>query len=162
MENLTLTWTALRLIVLGFLLASLPTSAREIAGVSVPETVTLPGETAPLVLNGAGVRGKVLVKVYVGALYLPQPDTRAEAILDSPAPKSVRLYFVYREVNTAQLVEVSNESFAANHTTEELQRLAPRLEQFNRLLRTVHRGDVIRFDYLPREGTQVWLNQELQ
>jgi hypothetical protein len=99
--------------------------------------------------------------VYVGALYLPQPKTRVEVILASPAPKSVRLYVVYSEVSTAQLVEVSNESFAANHTAEELKPLQPRIEQFNRLLRTVHRGDVLRFDYLPQEGTQAWLNQEL-
>jgi hypothetical protein len=161
MAHIPLTWTALCLVVLGCLLASLPASGREIAGVHVPETVMLPGETAPLVLNGAGVRTKFFIKVYVGALYLPQPETRVEVILASPAPKSVRLYVVYSAVSTAQLVEVSNESFAANHTAEELKPLQPRIEQFNRLLRTMHRGDVLRFDYLPQEGTQVWLNQEL-
>lgn len=154
--------TALRLVALGFLLTSLPAAARELSEVNVPETNMLQGETVPLVLNGAGTRTKLFVEVYVGALYLSQPETRAEAIMDSPLPKSLRLYIVYREVNAAQLVQVSNESFGANQTEEELKPLASRIEQFNRLLRTVHRGDVIRFDYMPREGTQVWINQEFR
>jgi len=40
--------------------------AREIAGVTVPETVSIADRT--LVLNGAGIRKKFFVKVYVGAL----------------------------------------------------------------------------------------------
>ena len=48
---------------------SLEASAKKIAGVDVPQTVTI--ENKNLVLNGAGIRKKLFIKVYVGALYLP-------------------------------------------------------------------------------------------
>ena len=67
----------MRILVAALLLAALPASALEVAGVSVPESYLLDGKT--LVLNGAGVRTKTFlkVKVYVGALYLPQHSTDA-------------------------------------------------------------------------------------
>ena len=137
-----------------------PAPAREIAGVAVPETVDLPG--APLVLNGAGVRKKFFVKVYVGALYLPKPEGRGEAILDAPGSKSVRMHFLYEEVEARKLVDGWNEGFAANQTEAELQGLQPRLDRFNALFRTVRKGETIWLDYLPPEGTQVWIAGELK
>ena len=40
--------------------------------------------------------------------------------------------------------------------------LQDRINQFNSLFTTVHKGDVIRLDYLPGEGTQVRLNGTLK
>jgi hypothetical protein len=60
-------------VVLGFLL-SLEVGelvAAEVAGVSLPDEVVLESTGEKLVLNGVGVRKKFVVKVYVGALYLP-------------------------------------------------------------------------------------------
>jgi len=41
---------------------------REVAGVKMPDTVTVEGKT--LKLNGMGLRKKVMFKVYVAGLYL--------------------------------------------------------------------------------------------
>ena len=50
-------------------LAAVPaSSAREVAGVTLPDTVSVEGKT--LKLNGAGLRTKVVFKVYVAGLYL--------------------------------------------------------------------------------------------
>lgn len=60
----------LRIVVaLALLLSPAMTLAKEVAGVTLPETITLGSK--PLVLNGAGIRSKFFIKVYVGALYLP-------------------------------------------------------------------------------------------
>jgi Chalcone isomerase-like len=147
---------------LGFLLLCQTATAREVAGVQVPENATLPGHSAPLVLNGAGVRSKFFVKVYVGALYLPKREASAAAILAAPAPASVRLHFLHSEVEVAKLVSAWNDGFAANQDEATLNSLRPRIEQFNGLFRTVHKGDSIRIDLLPAEGTQVWINEELR
>ena len=56
-----------------------PLAAREVAGVKLDEQVQLGG--TPLVLNGAGVRSKFFVKVYVGALYLSKPSKSVAEIL---------------------------------------------------------------------------------
>ena len=55
------------------LLVSAPALARDLDGVNIPDSLTLAGEKAPVVLNGAGYRKKLFIKVYIGALYLAQP-----------------------------------------------------------------------------------------
>jgi Chalcone isomerase-like len=152
----------LRLAIFALWLVAGAVPAREIAGVSVPESVTPPGQDTALALNGAGVRTKFFFKIYVGALYLPKPLDAAEAVLDFAGPSSVRMFFLYHEVSAAKLVDAWNEGFAANLSADALKALQPRIAQFNALFHTVHRGDVVRLDYLPDTGTQVWINDELR
>jgi hypothetical protein len=66
--------------------------------------------------------------------------------------------FLYKEVEADKLVEGWNEGFAGNNTAEELKGLQDRINQFNALFTTVRKGDMIRLDYIPNEGTQVWFN----
>ena len=63
------------------LLFSVPATARDLGGINIPDSLTLAGETTPLILNGAGYRKKLFIKVYIGALYVAQPLNQAEAIL---------------------------------------------------------------------------------
>ena len=90
----------MRSVALALLLAALPASALEIAGVKVPDSIAVDGKT--LVLNGAGLRTKsfLKVKVYVGALYLPQRSTDAAAVVALDAPKVIRMTLL-RDVDRA-------------------------------------------------------------
>lgn len=76
----------LTLIYISLLLASLPArSETTLAGVTLDDTFTLSDQA--LVLNGAGVRSKFLVDVYVGALYLPRRSRTAHEVLTTqPGP----------------------------------------------------------------------------
>ena len=56
------------------------------------------------------------------------------------------------------MVDGWNEGFAANNTTEEIKSLQGRINSFNSFFDTIKKGDVIRLDYIPGEGTQVWIN----
>ena len=150
----------LALTLLMFALA-LPASAREVAGVTLPETLTLHNDDTPLVLNGAGIRRKFFFRIYVGALYLPRRVETAEAVLAQPGPKRVRMHFLYDEVPRAKLVKGWEEGFEANQDAASLAKLHPRLERFNALFPDVKRGDVIDLDYLPGRGTEVWINHSL-
>lgn len=69
--------------------------AAQLAGVNLPDTETVSGQT--LRLNGIGLRTYSLmhVHVYVAGLYLPQPMDNADAILDSSSPKILRMHFVH-------------------------------------------------------------------
>ncbi|HID49254.1 MAG TPA: hypothetical protein EYP40_06550 [Chromatiales bacterium] len=136
--------------------------AREVAGVNLPETITLQGDSTPLMLNGAGIRSKFIFDIYVGALYLPARATTVEAILAEPGPKRVRMHFLYKEVSKDKLTDGWREGLENNLDETRFQRLAPTLEQFNALFRTVREGDVIDIDYLPGTGTRVWINRKLQ
>ena len=77
------------LLLAGLLWASAPVQALEIAGVRLADTQRV-GETT-LLLNGAGVRSRLLFKVYIAALYLPARQTRAEAVLAASPPRRMQL-----------------------------------------------------------------------
>ena len=149
------------LLLMGLLFSPL-TSAREVAGIDIPETVQLAAGTPPLVLNGAGIRKKFFFKIYVAGLYLPSRQTSSKAIVDMPGPKRVHMHFLYKEVERDKLVTGWQEGFENNLETNQFEKVASRLTKFNQLFRTMHRGDVIDLDYQPEEGTQVLFNGELQ
>ncbi len=134
--------------------------AREIAGVAVPESVTIKNRL--LMLNGAGIRKKLFMKIYVGALYLTVKRTSVSEIMADPGAKRISMSFLYKEVSGDRLVEGWNTGFSDNNTPEELKGLQERINQFNRLFTAVRRGDEIRLDYVPEEGTQVWINDALK
>jgi hypothetical protein len=134
--------------------------AREIAGVDVPETAAITNKV--LVLNGAGIRKKLFIKVYVAGLYLTVKRTTASEILADPGAKRIVMSFLYKEVSAERLVEGWNVGFADNNTTEELKGLQDRIDQFNALFSTVRKGDTIQLDYMPNEGTQVWINDTMK
>lgn len=128
-------------------------AAKEVAGVPVAESVHV--DDTALVLNGAGVRSKFFVKVYVGALYLPKREAQAAAILAADAPWSVHMHFLHSEVEAKKLVDAWTEGFAANLAVAERERLAERIVAFNTMFRTVRKGEVIGIDYSPGRGTRV-------
>ena len=150
----------LRLIAaLALLLSPVMTLAKEVAGVTLPETVAL-AAPPPLVLNGAGIRSKFFIKVYVGALYLPARARDAGMILRGTGPVAMHMHFLHSEATKEKLVNAWNEGFAANLDDAERARLGARIERFNGLFRTVRKGEVIRLDYLPGTGTTVSINNE--
>ena len=66
---------------LAALVPSRPAAAKELAGVNMPDTLSVGDKT--LKLNGVGLRKKAIFKVYVGGLYLETPSKDAAAILAS-------------------------------------------------------------------------------
>ena len=96
-------------------LLSLPVHALDVGGVQIAPTAKLDNDGPALILNGAGVRKKLFISVYVGALYLPKKAATAPEVLAQTGPRRVLMHFVYDEVSAAKLVEAWNEGFAANH-----------------------------------------------
>ena len=96
-------------------LAALPASAREIAGVKLEDTVSVAGQE--LRLNGAGIRKRFVVKVYVGALYVASPSADATAVVAADAPKRVRMVFL-RVVDKVSILGAFRVGFEANSPGE--------------------------------------------
>lgn len=150
------------ILALPLLLLTAPAApARTLAGVSIPETVTLAGERQPLALNGAGVRSKYMFKIYVGALYTTQPVTQPERVLDASTPRVMRMQFL-RELRADQLATGWKDGFAANQSGEAMKALAARLAQFNQLMRDVKMNDVLQINLRPNGDTEVLLNDRLR
>lgn len=137
-----------------------PACAATVADVDIPESVTIAGIEAPLVLNGAGLRTKFFFKIYVGALYLPHRESNVDAILASAGAKSVRMHFLYAELDAKKLTDAWTEGFTNNLGKAELQTLQARLDRFNGFFRTVRRGDTIFVDFLPDGDTRVTIDNE--
>jgi hypothetical protein len=140
------------------LLTAASANAVVVEGVNVPDSATV-GDTA-LVLNGTGVRKRFFVKVYIGALYLPAKENKAETIVAAGGAKSVRLHFLYGELEAKKLTDAWTEGFKGNHSDAEYEALRPRIERFNALFRTVKRGETIFVDLLPNGETTVAINNE--
>lgn len=137
-----------------------PAHARTIDGVSVPERLNLAGETAPLVLNGAGLRTRFFVKVYVAALYLTRPATQAERVLEEGSTRVVAIH-MRRDTDSDQIGSALLASVAKNHETAEMTALQDRLAKFKLLVPAMKRGDVLRLEFGPDGTTRVVRNDQL-
>jgi hypothetical protein len=142
------------------ILASFPAASETIDGVEIPDTLTVINGGPALILNGAGVREKLFLDIYIGALYLPAKSGDAQEILSATGPACVAMHFLYKQVSREKITDAWEDGLAANHTTAEMQALQPQLEKFNTLFRTMHKGEVIRICYLPGTGTEVRINNE--
>ena len=148
-------------IVLGLVGLVFSAHAAEVAGVKIPDTATLADGTQ-LILNGAGVRKKFFVKVYAGGLYLQQRADDVDKILADPGGKRIYMHFIYKEVEKGKLTHGWDKGFEKNSTDEEFSQLKSRLARFNDMFDTMQKGEVIRLDYLPNQGTQVWIKEQLK
>jgi len=149
---------------LGATLLCLPMLAQalQLAGVEVPRQVSVQGIEQPLLLNGAGVRKKFFVKVYVAGLYLPQPQRDAAQLLAAPPPNRVLMHFVHSEVSREKMDAAWLDGFEANLGQAQFSALRPRLQQFMDLFGTLYQGDRVWLDHLPGQGTRVSINGELR
>jgi hypothetical protein len=133
-------------------------SALEVAGVKLADSIHL--GSRDLALNGAGLRTKYFLKVYVAALYLGEKTHVGEAALNQPGEKRIALY-IKRELSDEQMLHGFNEVMAANHTPAEMQVLEPQLKELTAIFHAVgkvNEGDMVFLDFLPDTGTKIVVN----
>lgn len=135
--------------------------ALEVAGVKLEDSVrTASGE---LQLNGAGLRSRLMFKVYVAGLYLPQKERNAAAILQGKGPRRVVLRMM-RDVDGATLHEALDEGLHNNLPAAELDAIkAPlaKLASVFRELGKAREGDLIQLD-IDTNGTAITVNGSLK
>jgi len=134
--------------------------AAEVAGVKLDDKVRIAPNAPELVLNGAGIRTRFFVKVYVGALYLPEKKTAAADVLALGGAKRVSLAML-RELTAQQLADALNEGFAANNSPADQERYKGQLAELLAVMTALGQaksGEVIALDFLPDSGTRVLVN----
>lgn len=132
--------------------------AAEVDGVKLDDSVQV-GD-ASLQLNGAGVRTKLVFKVYVGALYLGAKKTEAAQVFADTGAKRVSLHML-RSLSADKFIHALDEGLEANNLPSELTAIEPQLKNFRqqmKLIGAAKEGDVIVLDYFPNRGTQTSLN----
>ena len=144
------------------LLVSTAACGAEIEGVKLPGSVRLGADGPALVLNGAGVRMRLIFRVYVAALYLPARTENAEAILRGDQPKRFVMHML-RDLSAESINASIKEALEETLTPTERQPLDARMTRFQAIfdaMREVKAGMQITLDYLPLPGTIVSVNAE--
>jgi hypothetical protein len=133
------------------LFLALPVAAGTLADVTLPDKVDVDGKS--LVLNGMGLRKKLVIKVYVGGLYLPQKESSAAKVLGADAPRRMVLHFIY-DVSKEQMCEAWEEGLEANtpNASAEVKKAFGTLCGW---MDGVGKGQKLVLTYLPGEGTRV-------
>jgi len=128
--------------------------AGEVAGVTMPDSVQV-GSTN-LVLNGMGLRTKIVVKVYVAGLYLPRKSDDGDAIVKADAPKRLVMHFV-RDLSKNQIADAFKDSI--NDNAGEVRKAeGANIEKFLAAMEAVKSGDEMAFTYIPDGGTTFAIN----
>ena len=144
---------------IGVALASVALAA-EVAGVKLDDKVQIAPNTPELLLNGAGIRTRFFVKVYVGALYLPEKKTTAADVLALGGAKRMSLSML-RDLTAQQLTEALNEGFAANNPPADQERYKGQLAELLAMMNALGQakaGEVVALDFVPDSGTRVLVN----
>ena len=134
-------------------------SAEEIGGVNLPDSL-MAGDTK-LIINGAGLRKKLFIKVYAGALYLTQKNADAGKIIGADEPMAIRMHFIYDGVSQDNLIEAWNEGFS-NAMGGDLSPIQKQVDRFNGFFtEEAKANDVYDIVYIPGQGTSVTVKGKL-
>jgi hypothetical protein len=116
-----------------------PVVAGEVAGVTLPDTVDVAGQT--LRLNGAGLRTRFFFSVYVIGLYLPRPARTPREALDGDGPKRIVLHLL-RALDGPEIADAIADGFARN-SKPAMPQLRERLTRFEGMFPSVKAGETI-------------------
>jgi len=131
-----------------------------IEGITIPSKVMIKGQT--LTLNGAGFRSVLFMDIYLASLYLPQPSTKANAIIQTSRPAQLRMNFLHGGAGHDMLARGWRKGFEHNQTAESMRVLEGRLEAFSNLFGDVQKGDVFIFNFLSNGDTQIRFDNHIQ
>ncbi|MYM95159.1 chalcone isomerase family protein [Duganella vulcania] len=138
---------------------SLPAfAAVEVAGVKFDDSINVAGKE--LKLNGAGLRTKVIFKVYAAGLYLTEKKTSVPDVLATPGPRRVAITML-REVSSEDFGKAFMEGLNNNTDKNERSKILPQTMKFGEVfaqIQTLKKGDQLTLDWTPGEGTQCYLN----
>ena len=127
----------------------------EIEGVNVPNTLKAGDMT--LVLNGGGVREKMWIDLYVGALYLPVKMTNAKVIVAADNAMAIRLEIVSSMITSEKMTTAVEEGFS--NSCDDKETLRTEIDKFTAAFdEAIKDGDIFVLEYTPKGGTKVIKN----
>ncbi len=127
----------------------------DVAGVRFERTAQVGGTL--LQLNGAGIRYKVVFKVYAAGLYLSVPARTTAAVLADVGPKRIHVVLL-REIDGAELGKLFTRGIEANASRDLVSKLIPgliRMSEVFALKKKLTPGESFTFDWVPGKGMQI-------
>lgn len=77
----------------------------DIGGITMPESMS--AQDTELQLNGAGIREKWFMDLYVGGLYLTAKQNDAESILKAAKPMAIRLHIISGMITSEKMTNAT-------------------------------------------------------
>jgi hypothetical protein len=131
--------------------------AAEVGGVKLADKMRFDTGGPELVLNGAGIRTRFVVKVYVAGLYLTEKKGAAADAIALGGPKRVSITML-RDVGAQQFNDALLDGFRANNSAAEVEKLKGPLDELSAVMSALgeaKKGSVIALDFVPGTGTRV-------
>lgn len=135
--------------------------AAEVSGVKLAERISAGSQT--LVLNGAGLRKRLVFNVYVAALYTATPSHDANAIINSGEPRRLELTLL-RDIDSATLMDALDDGLKDNSTAQEQAELHVPITRFKTIMISAgqgSKGDTIALDFNTAGVTVLFKGQSL-
>ena len=132
-------------------------SQTEVESITLPDTLVQNNVT--LKLNGAGVRKKaLLLKLYVGGLYLKKKSTDADSIVAANENMSIRLVITSRRVSSNALVNAIGDGFETT-TNGNTAQFAKQIESLGSILSDdITYNDTFDVSYQKENGIVMYKN----
>jgi Chalcone isomerase-like len=139
-----------------FLLACLSTAmslralAAEVGGVKLDDKISVGGKE--LLLNGAGIRTKLVFKVYVASLYLPAKAGDLAAVL-AANPRRVQLNLL-RDLSADDLAGALADGIKDTSTAEQAAAVKAQTDQLLSIMKSIGQaktGEVVTMDFVGGE-----------
>ena len=151
-------FAVLSLIVFGLLVS--PSSANALETSAMPNVLEQGGET--LVLNGAGARTKLFLKMYMAGLYVQKKTGNATNLMEADAPMLIRLQIVSDLITEKRMSEATEEGFQKS-TKGQMDPIRTRVDEFIRVFRAgIEKGDIFDIHYQPGTGVKVSRNGQVK
>ena len=130
----------------------------DIAGIKFPNSLQV--GNARLQLNGAGVRHKVVFKVYAAALYLTDKASTPEAVLLAPGPRRLQIVML-RDIDGNELGKLFTKGMQENAPREEFSKSITGILRMSDVFSTRKKllaGESFALEWLPGTGTVISVN----
>jgi hypothetical protein len=149
MRKITLLLTLITLISLSSII-----QAKQIGGIEMPNK--LKAANTNLILNGAGLREKFFLDLYVGGLYLTKKMKNAVLIMNSKEDMAIRLHIVSTLITSKKMKNATMEGFATKDN------IIPIKKEINKFIAVfkeeIKENDVFEMVYTDSIGTTILKN----
>lgn len=128
----------------------------QVGDATLPNQMTIEG--TDLVLNGAGMREKVVFDLYAGGLYLQSKSNNASSIINADETMVIKLDIVSKLVSSKKMKNAVDDGFEAS-TNDNIAPLADRIEKFKSFFSDkIVKTNVFDIAYIKGQGTVVYKN----
>ncbi len=131
----------------------------EVGGVKMP--YTLKTDETTLLINGAGIREKYFMDLYVGALYLKAKNNDADKIINANEAMCIKLHIVSGLITSQKMIDAVDEGFKKS-TNNNVTPILSKVNQFKAVFNEkINVGDIYDLVYESAKGILIYKNNKL-